>query len=190
MEEVRFRFLSANHPSRRRYRYILVINLFQATHRLQEPFILLLHTMSGWNSNPYANPYSAQSAPVAGPSYPAASSSYDNSSYGGATDPYANQYSCTYLVTSWDQAECPVKRPLTHDSHFVVHSAFDANVAEQSSIYTPGVGGKSGYQPTTAGTGKGRRTVMRKAGGTLWEDPSLMEWDPSKFSSYLPLRQQ
>lgn len=34
---------------------------------------------------------------------------------------------------------------------------------------------------STASTGKGRKTVMRKAGGTLWEDPTLMEWDPSEF---------
>lgn len=87
------------------------------------------------------------------------------------------------MSLSEDHAGCPAKRPLTHYCLFVVYSAFDANVAEQSSIYTPGVGGKSGYQPSATGTGKGRRTVMRKAGGTLWEDPSLMEWDPSKSSS-------
>lgn len=61
-------------------------------------------------------------------------------------------------------------------------ASFDASMAEQSSIYTPEAASKGGYKHH-AGKGKGRQTVLRKGGGELWEDASLMEWDPSQSNT-------
>ncbi|WAQ83806.1 hypothetical protein PtA15_4A255 [Puccinia triticina] len=54
--------------------------------------------------------------------------------------------------------------------HSKLDAAFDANVAAQQSIYTP--------DATKLNKGKARTTVIRKAGGEVWEDQTLMEWDP------------
>lgn len=57
----------------------------------------------------------------------------------------------------------------------------DAELLQQSSVYVPGA-----EVPKTTGKAKtqvpvGRRdTVIRKAGGRVWEDATLVEWDPSE----------
>lgn len=51
--------------------------------------------------------------------------------------------------------------------------------AQQASIYTPEAA-RAG-RPATHHHGnkpKGRTTVLRKGGGEVWEDQSLLEWDP------------
>lgn len=63
-------------------------------------------------------------------------------------------------------------------------TAFDASMAEQSSIYTPEAASRGGYKNYT-GKGKARTTVLRKGGGELWEDASLMEWDPAHFRLFV-----
>lgn len=62
-------------------------------------------------------------------------------------------------------------------------AAFQAEMAQQSSIYTPEAAKKGGYQ--YGGKGKARQTVLRKAGGETWEDPTLAEWDPSWFRLFI-----
>jgi hypothetical protein len=80
-------------------------------------------------------------------------------------------------------------------------SNFDANVAAQQSIYTPDATAihqqqlQNQHQQqqqqqqqlqqmmpqqtiSKLNKGKARPTVIRKAGGEVWEDQTLMEWDP------------
>ncbi|EFP76858.1 uncharacterized protein PGTG_02319 [Puccinia graminis f. sp. tritici CRL 75-36-700-3] len=86
---------------------------------------------------------------------------------------------------------------------------FDANVAAQQSIYTPDATAIHHQQlqnqhqqqqqqqqqqlqqmmPQQAisklNKGKARPTVIRKAGGEVWEDQTLMEWDPAHFRLFV-----
>lgn len=58
---------------------------------------------------------------------------------------------------------------------------YDATLAyQQQSAYTPDAAKAGGYN-NPAGKGKARTTVLRKGGGTTWEDQSLTEWDPAHF---------
>lgn len=58
--------------------------------------------------------------------------------------------------------------------------------AQQASIYTPDAA-RSGKPVASVGNkGKGRTTVLRKGGGEVWEDQSLLEWDPCE-SGLAPL---
>ncbi|MBW0498133.1 hypothetical protein O181_037848 [Austropuccinia psidii MF-1] len=65
---------------------------------------------------------------------------------------------------------------------------FDANVAAQQSIYTPDAVAVQNPQINTnqkSAKGKARTTVIRKAGGEVWEDQTLMEWDPAHFRLFV-----
>ncbi|TKA57055.1 hypothetical protein B0A53_01011 [Rhodotorula sp. CCFEE 5036] len=62
--------------------------------------------------------------------------------------------------------------------------------AQQASIYTPEAARAN--KPVTGANGggsgskaKGRTTVLRKGGGELWEDQTLLEWDPSHFRLFI-----
>ncbi|WOO76794.1 putative RNA-binding protein [Vanrija pseudolonga] len=62
----------------------------------------------------------------------------------------------------------------------------DAELLQQSSVYVPGA-----EVPKTTGKAKtqvpvGRRdTVIRKAGGRVWEDATLVEWDPKWYRLFV-----
>ncbi|KAL1413107.1 hypothetical protein Q8F55_000856 [Vanrija albida] len=62
----------------------------------------------------------------------------------------------------------------------------DAELLQQSSVYVPGA-----ELPKTTGKAKtqvpvGRRdTVIRKAGGRVWEDATLVEWDPKWYRLFV-----
>lgn len=162
---------------------------FQVTHR---------HTTT--MANPYANPYiTAPTTSYAG--YAPSTSTYVGAgpvfppSYGTPT-----QVPCSYLLSTpirppthafyptdtgtsdsysaYDSPADPNQRMdlIAHDSY---RASFDASMAEQSSIYTPEAAKKGGYK-NALGPGGARTTVLRKGGGTQWEDQSLMEWDPSE----------
>ncbi|ORY90906.1 hypothetical protein BCR35DRAFT_258622, partial [Leucosporidium creatinivorum] len=62
---------------------------------------------------------------------------------------------------------------------------FDADVAAQQSIYTPEAAKKHAPAVAAGNKGKARTTVLRKGGGEVWEDPSLMEWDPAHFRLFI-----
>jgi len=66
---------------------------------------------------------------------------------------------------------------------------FMADLAQQASIYNPqpvasGSNGHSGM-PSLAQRGKARRTVLRKGAGHVWEDQTLLEWDPKHFRLFI-----
>lgn len=134
------------------------------------PSLCFLPTTLAMSYNPHANPYSTPGsayapAPVygaypaqAGPAYPQAGPSYAGPAYPGAGGAAADPWA----------------------------GGFDADVAAQQSIYTPEAAKK--YQPPAGvdgNKGKARTTVLRKGGGEIWEDPSLMEWDPGQSLSLL-----
>ena len=68
---------------------------------------------------------------------------------------------------------------------------FEASAAQQASIYTPG---PAGLMAMTGGSGvprhpslknKARTTVLRKGAGHVWEDATLLEWDPKHFRLFI-----
>ncbi|SGY68668.1 BQ5605_C004g02909 [Microbotryum silenes-dioicae] len=67
--------------------------------------------------------------------------------------------------------------------------AYDLDLAQQQSAYTP-----EGAQRAAAHVKahqerkqkpQGRTTVLRKGGGEVWEDATLMEWDPTHFRLFV-----
>lgn len=128
--------------------------------------------------NPYGNPFS-QPPPTnqyttSGPSYPGA---YAPTTSGPVAGP-------SYSTSSYPSYDSGYGAPPG-----VGGESYDANLAQQQSIYTPeaskkykpllppGVAGGGAGAGGAAGS-KARTTVLRKGGGEVWEDASLMEWDP------------
>ena len=110
--------------------------------------------------NPYGNPYSTP-----GSSYAPAASNYGGYAAAGPAYPQAGP---SYAGPSYPSA-----------GPEVYAGGFDADHAAQQSIYTPEAAKK--HAPAQAANkGKARTTVLRKGGGEIWEDPSLMEWDPGE----------
>lgn len=56
---------------------------------------------------------------------------------------------------------------------------WDPAMAQQASVYTPGAAMRAGWHPGQTGAGK-RETVIRKGGGRVWEDRTLLDWDHSE----------
>lgn len=104
--------------------------------------------------------------------------SYGAGGYGsGYGDASTSAGYSTYAATSDAQR----MEMLAHETY---QAAFQADMAQQSSIYTPEAAKKGGYTHA-GGKGKARTTVLRKAGGEKWEDPTLAEWDPSWFRLFI-----
>lgn len=60
---------------------------------------------------------------------------------------------------------------------------YDVGMLAQSSVYVPGAAiDKRGGAGGKVEKGGKRVTVLRKGGGRVWEDQTLLEWDPSEFS--------
>ncbi|GAA6025820.1 hypothetical protein JCM11491_000596 [Sporobolomyces phaffii] len=120
-------------------------------------------------NNPYTNASSSSSSTLysAYPSHPAAAAAYP-----------------AYVPTA------AVAGPS-------IPQGYDANAAQQASIYTPdagftsstaapyGAAAAAAAAPGTSAKGKARTTVLRKGGGEVWEDQSLLEWDPAHFRLFI-----
>lgn len=64
---------------------------------------------------------------------------------------------------------------------------YDVGILAQQSAYVPGASGdKRGAGGKLAKGGK-RVTVLRKGGGKVWEDPTLLEWNPGALASTLQI---
>ena len=63
---------------------------------------------------------------------------------------------------------------------------YDVGILAQQSVYVPGamIDKRGGAGGKLAKGGK-RTTVLRKGGGKVWEDQTLLEWNPSKFAFVL-----
>ncbi|KAK9473471.1 uncharacterized protein V1510DRAFT_414134 [Dipodascopsis tothii] len=91
-------------------------------------------------------------------------------------------------------AAAPYARPANASGPALgAHAASTANmsieaaIAQQQSVYVPGapapaLGARAG--PSKAKTDK-RVTVVREGGGKKWEDPTLLEWDPTHFRLFV-----
>jgi hypothetical protein len=77
--------------------------------------------------------------------------------------------------------------PSTSNHQAVVPSnayEYDVGILAQQSVYVPGamIDKRGGAGGKVAKGGK-RTTVIRKGGGKVWEDQTLLDWDPSASSS-------
>lgn len=59
---------------------------------------------------------------------------------------------------------------------------YDVGILAQQSVYVPGamIDKRGGAGGKLAKGGK-RTTVLRKGGGKVWEDQTLLEWNPCEF---------
>lgn len=64
---------------------------------------------------------------------------------------------------------------------------YDVGILAQQSVYVPGamIDKRGGAGGKLAKGGK-RTTVLRKGGGKVWEDQTLLEWNPCKSSPWPP----
>lgn len=54
------------------------------------------------------------------------------------------------------------------------------NMMQQAAAYAPGATQELAKTGKYVAPGK-RETVLRQKGGRTWEDPSLLDWDPSEL---------
>lgn len=61
---------------------------------------------------------------------------------------------------------------------------YDVGILAQQSVYVPGamIDKRGGAGGKLAKGGK-RTTVLRKGGGKVWEDQTLLEWNPCKCAT-------
>lgn len=111
-------------------------------------------------------------------------------------DPYANSsYSQYNQASAYDN---PYHRPYQGPSYPLPgsssHSApvpanayeYDVGILAQQSVYVPGamIDKRGGAGGKLAKGGK-RTTVLRKGGGKVWEDQTLLEWNPCAWPCLL-----
>lgn len=114
-------------------------------------------------------------------------------------DPYANPYAQQYNQTSSSYDINPYHKPYQGPSYPIPgsssgHSApvpanayeYDVGILAQQSVYVPGamIDKRGGSGGKLAKGGK-RTTVLRKGGGKVWEDQTLLEWNPSWFRLFV-----
>ncbi|KAK1236630.1 hypothetical protein PQX77_000182 [Marasmius sp. AFHP31] len=114
-------------------------------------------------------------------------------------DPYTNPYSQQYNQASSSYEMNPYHKPYTGPSYPIPgsssgHSApvpanayeYDVGILAQQSVYVPGamIDKRGGSGGKLAKGGK-RTTVLRKGGGKVWEDQTLLEWNPSWFRLFV-----
>ncbi|GAA5842942.1 hypothetical protein JCM3766R1_005709 [Sporobolomyces carnicolor] len=137
----------------------------------------------------YKNPYAKPNNP-----YSAAASSSSSASTPYVPPPYAGPAAVAGPTgyPGYPTSSVAVAGP----SIPVGYGGYDANAAQQASIYTPdatapypgsaagGLDAANGAGPANK-KGKPRTTVLRKGGGEVWEDQSLLEWDPAHFRLFI-----
>ncbi|BGO97192.1 RNA-binding protein [Rhodotorula toruloides] len=126
------------------------------------------------SNNPYAKPNGGYSAYSSSNPYGQASTSY-TAAAAGAYPPVAAAGPAYPAYPSAGPAAGPS----------IPAGGYDMNLAQQSSIYTPEAAKSGRPVASVANKGKARTTVLRKGGGEVWEDQSLLEWDPSHFRLFI-----
>ncbi|GJJ07414.1 hypothetical protein Clacol_001616 [Clathrus columnatus] len=108
-------------------------------------------------------------------------------------NPYYNQYSQqsqNYESNSYHQPHYGPSIPGSSSSSGAPVPAnayeYDVGIVAQQSVYVPGamIDKKGGAGGKLAKGGK-RVTVLRKGGGKVWEDQTLLEWDPKWFRLFV-----
>ncbi|GAA5857380.1 hypothetical protein JCM8547_002252 [Rhodosporidiobolus lusitaniae] len=141
--------------------------------------------------NPYANPSnpyaayqpsaSSSSSAAVGPYYPQPPVPY---AAAGASTSAA--YPAYPGVAGYPPVAGPIPPPAPTAGPSLPVGAYDMEQAQQASIYTPEASRSTRNSVVAAGQkGKARTTVLRKGGGEVWEDQSLLEWDPSHFRLFI-----
>jgi hypothetical protein len=64
---------------------------------------------------------------------------------------------------------------------------YDVGAAAQASVYVPGAVSKTGGTGGVVPKGGKRTTVLRKGGGKIWEDQTLLDWDTGQCGSDLSI---
>ena len=105
---------------------------------------------------------------------------------------YYSQQQSAYDVNPYHQPYNGPMYPIAGSSS--AHSApvpanayeYDVGILAQQSVYVPGamIDKRGGAGGKLAKGGK-RTTVLRKGGGKVWEDQTLLEWNPGTFYSCL-----
>lgn len=112
----------------------------------------------------------------------------------GSEKSHAHCFSFPLLTMSYNQSSAydnPYHKPYAGPSYPVPgsssHSApvpanayeYDVGILAQQSVYVPGamIDKRGGSGGKLAKGGK-RTTVLRKGGGKVWEDQTLLEWNP------------
>ena len=119
------------------------------------------------------------------PRYQALMDNYSNSSY---QQQYAQQQQAAYDINPYYKPYQGPSFPIPGSSS--THSApipanayeYDVGILAQQSVYVPGamIDKRGGAGGKLAKGGK-RTTVLRKGGGKVWEDQTLLEWSPCKY---------
>ncbi|KAF8605513.1 RNA-binding domain-containing protein [Ceratobasidium sp. AG-I] len=91
----------------------------------------------------------------------------------GEVNPYHQPYQPSAAARAWQQGGSSSRAPANAYE-------YDVGAAAQGSAYVPGamLDKKGGSGGKLAKGGK-RTTVLRKGAGKVWEDQTLLEWDPS-----------
>lgn len=108
-------------------------------------------------------------------------------------DPYANQqyqqqqsgYDINPYYKPYQGPSFPVPGSSSHSAPVPANAyEYDVGILAQQSVYVPGamIDKRGGAGGKLAKGGK-RTTVLRKGGGKVWEDQTLLEWNPCEFSS-------
>ncbi|KAL4081903.1 hypothetical protein V8B97DRAFT_2001999 [Scleroderma yunnanense] len=108
------------------------------------------------------------------------------------SQPYYQQQQQSYDVNPYHQ---PYQGPIysipgSSSSHNAPVPAnayeYDVGIVAQQSVYVPGamIDKRGGAGGKLAKGGK-RTTVLRKGGGKVWEDQTLLEWNPSWFRLFV-----
>jgi hypothetical protein len=131
-----------------------------------------------------SNPYAPTSLYRPGSSY-----SYRAASSGGSTsEPYPSS-AFSYNQRAWGAGSRFTYSPTASAGYqapgYGDAATFDADVAAQQSVYTPEAASTFANTNRSKAKGKARTTVLRKGGGELWEDASLLEWDPHHFRLFV-----
>lgn len=177
------------------------------SHRFKALFLVQLHQQLLFRFLPYTLVDTAYTSTMSGQAsyaydasaHAAAQAAAQAAGTSTAADPYAafyywdpaqNNYAFDYdsYYTTYgypDQAAYGAAGPSTSGTSYDPNFAADANA--QASAYMPTPEGAAAANGTAANAekkkgrlqkGETRQTVLRKAAGILWEDETLLEWDP------------
>ncbi|KWU45657.1 hypothetical protein RHOSPDRAFT_32579 [Rhodotorula sp. JG-1b] len=146
------------------------------------------------SSNPYARPPKPYAAYSAAPSYYASSTAATASAvpYPAAAGAAASTSTSAYVAAAGPvlpagyAAYPSVPAGPAYPGMMAGAGPSDLD-AQQASIYTPEAARASKPVPAhgNGSKAKGRTTVLRKGGGEVWEDQTLLEWDPSHFRLFI-----
>ncbi|PAV21187.1 RNA-binding domain-containing [Pyrrhoderma noxium] len=108
-------------------------------------------------------------------------SSSSSSTSANYENPYYQPYAGPQYPPSGSAGSSNYQAPVPANAY-----EYDVGILEQQSVYVPGamLDKRGGAGGKVAKGGK-RTTVLRKGGGKVWEDQTLLEWDPSWFRLFV-----